>query len=92
MQWWAGGDVLLPGVKGTVDIASLRPRVHLLVVQTPKTVVILVRVRVALLSAAAPPPGPPEVLRGAPDPLLPLDLGAVEDVDGVGWQGEFQAV
>lgn len=62
----------------------LRPGARLLAVQAPETVVILVAV--ALLPAA-PPPGLPEALR----PLV-LDLGAVQDVDGVGRQRELQAV
>lgn len=75
MQRRAGRDVFLQ----TAAIAPLRARARLLVIQTPKTIVILVTV--ALLAAAPL----------SPAALLLLDLGAVEDVDGVGRQGELQA-
>lgn len=56
----------------------------------PETVIILLTV--PLLFAAPPPPGPSELLQRAPFlPLVP-DLGSVQDVDGVGGQGELQAV
>lgn len=56
----------------------------------PETVVILLTV--PLLLAAPPPPGPSELLQRAPFlPLVP-DLGSVQDVDGVGGQGELQTV
>lgn len=59
-------------------------------IQTPKTIVILIAV--PLLFAATPPPGPSELFQRAPFlPLVP-DLGAVQDVDGVGRQGELQTV
>lgn len=74
----------------------LQPRVFLhhhlcdLTIQTPKTIVILIAL--PLLFAAPPPPGPSELLQRAPFlPLVP-DLGAVQDVDGVGRQGELQTV
>ena len=81
VQRRAGRHVLLLRIEQTLRVAPLRPRSRLLVVQTPEAVVVLVGV--ALLSAAPPPP---------PGPLLVLDLRAVEDVDGVGRQGELQAV
>lgn len=82
VQRRAGRDIFLQ----TDAIVPLRPRTRLLVIQTPKTVVIFVAV--ALLAAAPLPPGRPEELAL----LLILDLGAVEDVDRVGRQGELQAV
>lgn len=62
----------------------------LLPIQTPETVIILVTV--PLLFAATPPPGPSELLQRAPLAPLVQDLGAVQDVDGVGRQGELQTV
>ena len=59
-------------------------------VQTPKTIVILIAV--PLVFAAPPPPGPSELLQRAPFSLLVPDLGAVQDVDGVGRQVEVQTV
>lgn len=85
VQRRAGRDVFL---LRTFDVVPLLPWSRLLVIQTPEAVVVLIRV--PLLSAATP--SPPEALRGAPASLLVLDLGAVEDVDGVGRQGELQAV
>lgn len=60
-------------------------------IQTPKTIVILI-IAVPLLFAATPPPGPSELLQRVPFLPLVLDLGAVQDVDGVGRQGELQTV
>lgn len=59
-------------------------------IQTPKTVIILITV--PLLFAATPPPGPSELLQRAPLTPLVQDLGAVQNVDGVGRQGELQTV
>lgn len=60
-------------------------------IQTPKTIVILI-ITVPLLFAATPPPGLSELLQRVPFLPLVLDLGAVQDVDGVGRQGELQTV
>lgn len=59
-------------------------------IQTPKAIVILIAV--PLLFAAPPPPGPSELLQRAPRPPLVPDPAAVQDVDGVGRQGELQTV
>lgn len=83
VQRRAGRHVFLLRFKQTLSVVPLH---RLIVVQTHKTVVIFVRLPV--LSAALPPP---EAQCGAPGALLVLDLGAVEDVDGVGRQGELQA-
>lgn len=90
MQWRAGGHIFLLGIKLTLHIIPPRPGGHFLTVQTPETVVILIRV--PLLLAVPEHPGLPEAKRGAPDSLLQLNLGALEYVDGVGRQGELQAV
>lgn len=73
-----------------VFLQTCVPLRDLLPIQTPKPIVVLVAV--PLLFAAPPPPGPSELLQRAPvSPLVP-DLGAVQDVDSVGRQGELQTV
>ncbi|KAG7215399.1 hypothetical protein INR49_022524 [Caranx melampygus] len=98
---WTGGGVFVLGIEQPLDVAPLLPRCRLLVIQTPETVVILIRVSLLTATAAADAtaaastsPAPPSsflLLLLLILVFLVLDLGAVEDVDGVGRQRELQA-